>query len=81
MIVPPETSVPVELEVKPTTQLDREDAVMRRPVNATVVTVGSIVYGTGSFESSRRSSSDQPLPDGRTDQREPAGVTLRPALS
>src|SRR2546423_591519 len=41
--------------------------------------IGSITYGSGSFESSRRRVSHQP-PAGRrvSDQRAPAGVTSRP---
>src|SRR5437879_6203836 len=81
LIVPAETSVPAELEVKPTVQVVSALAASRTGVKETVVTDGSIVYGTGSAESSRRSSSIQPPPDLRTVQRAPAGVTSFPARS
>ena len=48
VIVEPAESVPVELEVKPTVQFDRAPAVCGAPANETVVTDGSIVYGSGS---------------------------------
>ena len=53
-------SVPVELVVKPTVQVDRASPVCGEPVNVTAETDGSIVYGSGSVESSSRSSSSQP---------------------
>ena len=75
VIVDPAMSVPVELVVKPTVHVERARAVCGEPVNVTAETDGSIVYGTGSVESSRESSSSQPLFARRIDQRASAGVT------
>ena len=75
VIVDPDASVPVALEVKPTVQSERARPVCGEPVNDTVVTDGSIVYGSGSSASLRRSSRNQPSFAWRSDQRAPAGVT------
>ena len=59
VIVEPAESVPVALDVKPTVQFERASAVCGEPANDTVVTDGSIVYGSGSSASLSRSSSHQ----------------------
>ncbi len=81
MIVEPAESVPVELVVKPTVQVERARADCGEPVNVTAETDGSIVYGSGSVVSSRESSSSQPSFARRSDQRAPAGVTALPEAS
>ncbi len=73
--------VPVELVVNPTVQVERARPVCGEPVNVTAETDGSIVYGTGSVESSRRSSSCQPPLARRSDHMAPAGVTALPETS
>ena len=74
VIVEPETSVPEELVVKPTVQVERAVPVCGEPVKETLETDGSIVYGNGSFVSSRRSSRRHPDGVCRSAQCEPAGV-------
>jgi len=79
--VPPAASAPAELDVNPTVQLDRAAADCGDPVNATLETEGSIVYGNASRASSRRSASIHPPATRAKDQRAPAGVTTPPARS
>ncbi len=81
VIVDPAASVPVELVVKPTVQVERARAVCGEPAKLTLETDGSIVYGTGRVESSSWSSSSQPSFARRSDQRAPAGVTALPEAS
>ena len=70
MIVDPADNAPDELDTNPTVQLARAAAACDEPVNETLDTDGSIVYGNDKSESFNRSPSVQPPDTCRSDQRE-----------
>ena len=74
-------SAPAELVVNPTVQFAVAPATIDEPTKVTEPTEGSIRYGTGSDESSSRSSSRSTPPRCVSDQRRPFGVTGRPCSS
>lgn len=82
VIVLPLASAPPPLGVKPAVQVAEALAVAGCPVyDAAVTGVGSIVYGSGSLESSSTRSIHQPAAVWRSTQRDPRGVTSRPERS
>ncbi len=81
VIVLPALRAPVALVVNPTVQSDVAPATMDEPTKVTTVTDGSIRYGSGSDESSNRSSRKSAPSRCASDQRRPLGVTEIPLAS